>query len=87
MFGSESYVKPIEELTYKEAYARLLFGSHETSPIIWIGKPRNSDTVLVKSREITGRSQTLPLWLGEGGRKVKTTENFFLYLFKNNFLF
>jgi hypothetical protein len=31
------------------------------------------DTVLVKSREITGRTQTLPWWLGEGG--VKTTEN------------
>ncbi len=30
------------------------------------------DTVLVKSREMTGRSQTLPWWLG-GGR-VKTTE-------------
>jgi hypothetical protein len=30
------------------------------------------DTVLVRSIESTGRSQTLPWWLGEGG--VKTTE-------------
>jgi hypothetical protein len=34
---------------------------------------RTSDTVLVKSREMTGRSQTLPRWLGKGGEK--TTEN------------
>jgi hypothetical protein len=34
---------------------------------------RTRDTVLVMSREMTGRSQTLPWWLGEGG--VKTTEN------------
>ncbi len=33
---------------------------------------RTGDTVLVKSREMTGRSQTLKWWLG-GGR-VKTTE-------------
>jgi hypothetical protein len=26
-------------IEYKEAHARLLFGSHETSPIIWIGEP------------------------------------------------
>ncbi len=32
---------------------------------------RTGDTVLIKSREMTGRSQTLPWWLeGEG---VKTT--------------
>ncbi len=31
------------------------------------------DTVLVKSREMTGRSQILRRWLGGGG--VKTTEN------------
>jgi hypothetical protein len=29
--------------------------------------------VLVKSRELTGRTQTLPWWLG--GEGVKTTEN------------
>ncbi len=34
---------------------------------------RTGNTVLVKSREMTGRSQTLPWWLWEGG--VKTTEN------------
>jgi hypothetical protein len=39
-----------------------LFGSHETSPITWIG---TCDTVLVKSREVTGRSQT-PSWWGGG---------------------
>jgi hypothetical protein len=33
---------------------------------------RTRDTVIVKSREMTGRSQTLPLWLG--GDRVKTTE-------------
>jgi hypothetical protein len=34
---------------------------------------RTHDSVLVKSTEMTGRSQTLPWWLGRGG--VKTTEN------------
>jgi hypothetical protein len=33
---------------------------------------RTGETVLDKSREMTGRSQTLPWWLGGGG--VKTTE-------------
>ncbi len=33
----------------------------------------NGDTVLVKSREMTGRAQTLPWWLE--GERVKTTEN------------
>ncbi len=33
----------------------------------------NGDTVLVTSREMTDRSQTLPYWLGGG--VVKTTEN------------
>jgi hypothetical protein len=33
---------------------------------------RPRDTVFVKSREMKGRSQTLPWWRGEG---VKTTEN------------
>ncbi len=58
---------------YLEAHARLLFGSNETSPIIWIGKTAPAIPWLVKSREMTGRSQTLPWWLG--GRGVKTTEN------------
>ncbi len=31
------------------------------------------DTMIAKSREMTGRSQTLLCWLGGGG--VKTTEN------------
>jgi hypothetical protein len=34
---------------------------------------RTGDTVLVKSKEMTGRIQTLPWWLG--GEGVKTTEN------------
>jgi hypothetical protein len=29
------------------------------------------DTVLVKSREMTGRSQTLPWWMGGGGGRGK----------------
>ncbi len=36
-------------------------------------RARTGDTVLVKSREITDRPQTLPWWQGGGG--VKTTEN------------
>jgi hypothetical protein len=31
------------------------------------------DTALVRSRKMTGRSHTLPWWLG--GEGVKTTEN------------
>jgi hypothetical protein len=34
---------------------------------------RSSDTALVNSRELAGRSPTLPWWLEGGG--VKTTEN------------
>jgi hypothetical protein len=34
---------------------------------------RPRDTVLVKSREVKIRSQTLPWWLEKGG--AKTTEN------------
>jgi hypothetical protein len=34
---------------------------------------RTGDTLLVKSREMTGRTQTLPRWLR--GEEVKTTEN------------
>jgi len=34
---------------------------------------RNGDTLLVKSREMTGRTQTLVWWFG--GEGVKTTEN------------
>ncbi len=41
-------------------------------------KARTGDTVLVKSREMTGRTQTLPWWLGGAG--VKTTEKVVLYL-------
>jgi hypothetical protein len=38
-----------------------------------IRQARTSDTVLVKTREMTGRTQTLQWWLG--GEGVKTTEN------------
>ncbi len=38
-----------------------------------IRQARIGDTVLVKSREMTGRTQTFPWWLG--GEVVKTTEN------------
>jgi hypothetical protein len=34
---------------------------------------RTGDTVLVNSREMTGRSQTLPWLLGEVGEGAKTT--------------
>ncbi len=41
-----------------------------------IRQARTGDTVLVKSREMTGRTQTLPWWLrGEGIKNRKTTEN------------
>jgi hypothetical protein len=39
--GERGGIKP-ERIEYKEAHAPLLFllfGSHETSPIMWIGKP------------------------------------------------
>jgi hypothetical protein len=62
-----------ERIEYEEAYDRLLFGSHETSPIIRLGNARTGDTVLVKSREMTGRTQTLSWWLG--GEEIKTTGN------------
>jgi hypothetical protein len=39
-----------------------------------IRQTRTGDTVLVKSREMTGRTQALQCWLG-GKRGVKTTEN------------
>jgi hypothetical protein len=38
-----------------------------------IGQARTRDTVLVKSREMTGRNQTLPWCLG--GEGVKATKN------------
>jgi hypothetical protein len=46
-------------------------GSHETSP--FIRQSCTGDTMIARSREMTGRSQTLLCWLGGGG--VKTTEN------------
>ncbi len=44
---------------YWEANAHLLFGSHETSPIIWIGKPA-SDTVIVKLISCTSTTSPQP---------------------------
>jgi hypothetical protein len=38
-----------------------------------IRKARTGDTVLVKSREMTGGTQTLPWWLG--GEGIKRTES------------
>jgi hypothetical protein len=35
---------------------------------------RTRDTVLVKSREMTGRSQTLPWWLREEGQRRQKTK-------------
>ncbi len=45
------------------------FGSHETSPIIWIGKPAPRDTVLVKSRRMTGRGTITKHCRGGWGEK------------------
>jgi hypothetical protein len=42
------------------------FGSHETSPII-IRQAHTGVTVLIKSREMTGRTETLPWRMGEKG--------------------
>ncbi len=58
---------------YLETHDRLLFGSHETSPIIWYASTHWRSVVIVKSRVMTGRSQALPWW--QGGEGVKTTEN------------
>jgi hypothetical protein len=59
--------------SYRNNLIHLLFGSHETSPIILDMQARTGDTVLVMGIEMTGRSQTLPSWLGR--EWVKTTEN------------
>ncbi len=42
---------------YVDAHARLLFGSHETSPIIWILD--SQARTRVKSSEKTGKRQTV----------------------------
>jgi hypothetical protein len=42
-------------------------GSHETYPTHMDRQARTGDTVLVKSREMTGSIQTLPWQLGEKG--------------------
>ncbi len=41
-YSTEQNMKSHREIRYWEAHARLLFGSHETSPIIWIGKPTSA---------------------------------------------
>jgi hypothetical protein len=43
---------------------------------------RIGDTVLVKSREMTGRSQTLPWWLGEEGGKDDRKQNTLALLYE-----
>jgi hypothetical protein len=71
-----------------ESHDRLLFGSHETSPIIWIGKPAQAIQFLAKkSSEMFGSNQTNTvvsrfvsrilneIWRaaeGKGGRVVRT---------------
>ncbi len=47
--------------------------SQETSPIILLGKP--GDTVLVKSREMTGWTQTLSWWQGRERGKDDRKQN------------
>jgi hypothetical protein len=51
-----------ERSEYLEAHNRLRFGSHETLPIIWTDK--SAPAIQFKSRELTGRTQILPWWLG-----------------------
>jgi hypothetical protein len=47
---------------------------------MWIGKPAHAAVALVKCREMTGRSQTLPWWRERGGgtddRKQNTLSPF-----------
>jgi hypothetical protein len=57
-----------------EAHDRLLFGSHETSPIIWIGKPAPVLVKLIVERWQVGPKHYRGGW-GPGGEGVKTTEN------------
>ncbi len=55
-FASISKKTPISKLSF--AFVSLALPLlHETSPIIWKGKLA---TVLVKSREMTGRTQNIP---------------------------
>ncbi len=37
-----------------EAHDRLLFGSQESSPVMWIGKPGDTVLVKTKSKKMTG---------------------------------
>ncbi len=65
-----------ERIEFQESHARLRFGYHETSPIIWIGIEASPPFAMqwkLVSRVKTGRSKTLPWWLVWGG--VKMTEN------------
>ncbi len=61
----------IEELNKKPTLV-VFYCSHEISPVICDWQACTGDTVLAKSREMTGMTQTMLLWLGGGG--VKTTE-------------
>jgi hypothetical protein len=74
IFSVISSQKVAIALTYYEAHASLLFQLPQNLSNHMDRQDRTPrDTVLVKSREMIGRSQTLSWWLGGGG--VKTTEN------------
>ncbi len=51
----------------------VFFGVLQNLSYPMIRQARIGDTVLVKSREMTGRTRTMPWWLGR--EEVETTEN------------
>jgi hypothetical protein len=69
----ESYPYTHKGIKYLEAHTRLLFGSHETSPIIWIGKPAPA-MYIVSSEKINDRKEPNTAVVA-GGEGVKTTES------------
>jgi hypothetical protein len=52
-----------------------------------IGLGSTGDTVLVKSREMPGRTQTLPWWLGEKGQRRQKTKYTLAPLHRSIFLY
>jgi hypothetical protein len=60
--------------SYCEAHTRLLFESHENLSHHMIRQARTGVTGLVKRREMKGRTQTLPWWLEEKGKRRQKTK-------------
>ncbi len=73
-FTESQNLDPEQQGGFNTKSPTIVFLLGSTKPLPSYGKTsRTGDTVLVKSREMTGRTQTLQWWLkGEG---VKTTEN------------